>query len=107
MVSYPIKTAEWFTLLISISLVIIGILRLVSAVKISKTFQDKRVTILVIFGALVSIILGVLIYMDWPESSRWVIGLFVSIEFIIQGIVATVISQKIKGYETKVKEIQS
>jgi uncharacterized membrane protein HdeD (DUF308 family) len=33
----------------------------------------------------VSLLLGLLVYKQWPESGLWVIGLFVGIELIFNG----------------------
>jgi len=38
-----------------------------------------------LFNGIVSLILGGLIFMEWPESSLWVIGLFVGIDLLITG----------------------
>lgn len=39
----------------------------------------------VFFNGLVTFILGVLIYSDWPISGLWVIGLFIGIDLILSG----------------------
>jgi uncharacterized membrane protein HdeD (DUF308 family) len=49
-----------------------------------------------VFAGILNIILGLLIYAQWPASGLWVIGLFISIELIIQGINAIVLSREIK-----------
>jgi len=89
----PVSTAIWFTLFLAIFLMMIGILRIIMA------FQIKDRTAAwswVAFGGLLNIILGVLVYMQWPASGLWVIGLFISIELIIHGINAIVLSRIVK-----------
>ena len=89
----PVSTAIWFTLFLAIFLTMIGILRIIMA------FQIKNRTAAwswVAFGGLLNIILGVLVYMHWPASGLWVIGLFISIELIIHGINAIVLSRIVK-----------
>ncbi len=39
----------------------------------------------VFFNGLVTFILGILIYSDWPVSGLWVIGLFLGIDMILTG----------------------
>jgi uncharacterized membrane protein HdeD (DUF308 family) len=85
----PVSTAIWFTLFLAVFLAMIGILRIIMA------FQIKDRTAAwswVAFGGLLNIILGILVYMQWPASGLWVIGLFISIELIIHGINAIVLS---------------
>jgi uncharacterized membrane protein HdeD (DUF308 family) len=86
----PVSTAIWFTLFLAIFLTMIGVLRIIMA------FQIKDRTGAwgwIAFGGLLNIILGVLVYMQWPASGLWVIGLFISIELIIHGFNAIVLSR--------------
>jgi len=86
----PVATAIWFTLFLALFLVMIGVLRIVMAFQIRpRTSAWSWVAV----GGLLNIILGVLIYMQWPASGLWVIGLFISIELIIHGINAIVLSR--------------
>jgi uncharacterized membrane protein HdeD (DUF308 family) len=39
----------------------------------------------VLLGGLIDVLLGVLIWMQWPLSGLWVIGLFVGISMIYNG----------------------
>ena len=38
-----------------------------------------------VVGGLLSIVLGVMIWQDWPESSVWAVGLLVGIDLIFTG----------------------
>ena len=90
----PVATAIWFTLFLALFLVMIGVLRIVMAFQIRpRTSAWSWVAV----GGLLNIILGVLIYMQWPASGLWVIGLFISIELIIHGFNAIVLSRIVKG----------
>ena len=83
MVIYPEPTAIWFTLFIALFFMVLGILRIIQAFKLK---DDMKNWWLILLSALLNFALGVMIYIGWPETGRWVIGLFISIEFIIQGI---------------------
>jgi uncharacterized membrane protein HdeD (DUF308 family) len=86
----PVSTAIWFTLFLAIFLTMIGVLRIIMAFQI----KDRTGTWgWIAFGGLLNIILGVLVYMQWPASGLWVIGLFISIELIIHGFNAIVLSR--------------
>lgn len=89
----PLAAAVWFTLFLAVFLAMIGILRIIMA------FQIKNKThgwAWVAFGGLLNLLLGVLVYIGWPESGLWVIGMFISIELIIHGINAIVLSRIVK-----------
>jgi len=93
-VLYPAGSAVWFTLFIAAFLIMIGIIRIFMAFKIKDVIS---VWGWVVFGGVLNIILGVMIYADWPLSGLWVIGLFISIELIIQGFNAIILSRAIKS----------
>jgi len=94
----PVATAVWFTLFLAIFLAMIGILRIIMAFQIK---SRTRAWAWVAFGGLLNILLGVLVYMGWPESGLWVIGMFISIELIIHGFNAIVLSLIVKEAQKK------
>ena len=78
--SEPKDSAVRLTLIISIVLMISGIVRIVSA--ISQRFEGRGS---VLFSGVVTLILGIMIYEQWPVSGLWAIGLFIGIELIFNG----------------------
>ena len=85
----PLLTAVWFTLFLAIFLAMIGLLRIAMAFQVkSKTSRWGWVA----FGGVLNLLLGLLVYLEWPDSGLWVIGMFISLEFIIQGINAMILS---------------
>ena len=52
---------------------------------------------LVLFGAIISIILGVLILANWPSSSTYTIGTFVCVDLIVSGISYMALAISIKN----------
>ena len=97
----PIASAVWFTLFLSIFLGVMGVFRLVMSFQIR---DESSAWIWVALGGISNIILSILIYLEWPESGLWVIGLFISIELIIQGVNAISLSSIIKDTEDEVLE---
>lgn len=95
----PVQSAWWLTLLIGAAFIVAGVLRIVMA------FQSRggdSTWIWLVLSGLVSIALGVLIYiivdlpteaaladaegaLGWFQEWGWVIGLFVAVEFIVHG----------------------
>jgi len=79
-VDQPAEAALSFTLLIALFLMIGGIFRVVFA--ISERFAGWG---WVLLNGVVSLMLGVLVYKQWPTSGLWLIGLFVGIDLIFNG----------------------
>jgi len=81
MLANPAASAVTLTLLIAMFLIIGGIFRLVAA---ATTRYPSRGW-LALHGVL-ALILGVLIWQQWPASGLWVIGLFIGIELFFNGL---------------------
>ena len=80
MVTNPAMAAVTLTLLIAMLLVVVGIFRL--CVAFSLPLHHRGWVILI---AVISIILGALIWDSWTVSGLWVIGLFIGIDLIFDG----------------------
>lgn len=80
MLEDPIKAATVITLLFAAAFFVGGVLRVVIAV--SARFPSWQ---WVVLNGVVDVVLAGLIFRGWPESSLWVIGLFVGIDLIMHG----------------------
>ena len=80
-ISDPLGASSMLTLMLAGALIFIGAARGFMA------FQMRSVGswFWPLLGGLVSIILGVVILAHWPVSGLWIIGLFVSVELIVNG----------------------
>jgi uncharacterized membrane protein HdeD (DUF308 family) len=76
----PASSALQLTLIIAFFLIFSGIFRAIYA--LSERFTGWG---WVLLNGIVSMLLGFLIYKQWPYSGLWVIGLFVGIELIFNG----------------------
>ncbi len=79
-VANPGATAVALTLLIAVFLIFGGIFRVVIAV----IMRYQNWAWLLLHGA-IDLLLGILIWRQWPLSGLWVIGLFVGIDMILNG----------------------
>lgn len=79
-VSNPGLTAMMLTLLIAVLLVMAGAFRI--AVGVTHHFAHRGWMLL---NGVITLILGMLIWSQWPISGMWVIGLFIGIEMIFYG----------------------
>ena len=55
----------------------------------------------VLFDAIVTILLGALIWAHWPYNSEWVIGTLVGISFIVSGVSRLMLSFAVRNVPTK------
>jgi uncharacterized membrane protein HdeD (DUF308 family) len=74
------RAARALTLLLAACFLVGGLLRVVFS--IVERFPGWP---WVLLNGVVSLVLGVMIWQRWPESSDWVIGLFVGIELLFHG----------------------
>lgn len=79
-VANPGATAVALTLIIAMFLLFGGLIRIVTALSVQ---MDHWVWLLV--GGGVNVLLGILIWRQWPISGLWVIGLFIGIEMLMNG----------------------
>ena len=80
MVANPGLTAAAFTLMLAVFFLVGGTFRIILA--ISERFPAWG---WVAFNGVVTLLLGILIWQQWPETSLWVIGTFVGIDLIVTG----------------------
>lgn len=79
-VAKPIASATGLTLLIAAFLLIGGLFRMLTSAILR--FEQWG---WVFFNGLITFILGLMIYADWPVSGLWIIGMFVGIDMILSG----------------------
>jgi uncharacterized membrane protein HdeD (DUF308 family) len=80
MVDAPVESAMAITLLLALTFFVTGIFRIVAALTLR--FHHWGWPLL---NGVISVLLGTMIYKQWPASGVWVIGLFIGIELIFNG----------------------
>jgi uncharacterized membrane protein HdeD (DUF308 family) len=80
LVSSPMSGALVLTLVMAIYFMVIGIMRVVTA--LAMRFPNWG---WVILSGLITFILGIMIKSQWPATGLWVIGLFIGIDMIFSG----------------------
>jgi uncharacterized membrane protein HdeD (DUF308 family) len=107
----PTLSAFWLTKLIALGLVLNGIMRLVTMFQVR---GRRGLQLVLLISAAVSIGLGIYIYQlvaapgpdvfttaetqaAWVRSWKWVIGLFVAVELITEGVTLIAISMSAKS----------
>jgi uncharacterized membrane protein HdeD (DUF308 family) len=92
MIENTAEAAAGLTLLVAISLLVSGVLRI--ALSLTQRF-DCWAWVLV--TGVVSVILGAAIWRHWPNSANWVIGLFVGIELLFSGLSWVMVALRVRA----------
>jgi uncharacterized membrane protein HdeD (DUF308 family) len=92
MIEHEKRAAVLFTLLLAIAFVVGGIMRIVFALR--DRFPDWE---WVLLNGVITLILGLAIWRQWPSDSIWVIGLFVGIDLIFSGWSWVMLGLLVKG----------
>ena len=77
----PLLGAAALTLLLAVFLVVEGIFKIVMALRV----RDHRGWGWLLASGILSLILGAMIWAQWPASGLWVIGLLVGIQLLFTG----------------------
>ena len=80
LVTHPAVGALTLTLLLAAFFLVGGLFRIVAA--LSMRFPSWGWALL---GGVVSLFLGILLWMEWPESGLWFIGMCIGIDMIFHG----------------------
>lgn len=80
MVEKPFRAAAALTLVLAVTFLAGGLARLIYGAL--NRFPGRG---WVLLNGAVTLLLGLMIWQDWPESSVWVIGLFVGIDLFFSG----------------------
>jgi uncharacterized membrane protein HdeD (DUF308 family) len=78
----PFEATVGLTAILAIVFIVVGVARLATAI----THRDGGSTWLVGLGGALSIVIGALIAIEFPDSADWAIGLLVGIQFLFDGI---------------------
>lgn len=76
----PLQAAATLTWIIGVFLAFIGVIQIIYSI-VSRKEQAGWM----LFNGVVDLLLAIIIWVNWPESGLWVIGLFVSIQVILVG----------------------
>ena len=76
----PVNAVLTLTLLVAAYLMVGGIFKIVTA--LSHRFAAWAWPLV---GGIIDVVLGIMIWVEWPASALWVIGLFVGINLLFRG----------------------
>ena len=84
--------------LVTLTLVLAIFLLIEAALETALYFQIRRATNAgwVLFDAIITLVLAILIWSQWPSSSGWVLGMLVGISLIFSGLSRLMLSTAIR-----------
>lgn len=89
----PIMASLALTLFIAAALVAVGAMRIVMALRM----RPARGWPLLLVGGIISALLGMMIFAQWPASGFWVLGLFLAVELVVQGFTCIMLALAAKS----------
>jgi uncharacterized membrane protein HdeD (DUF308 family) len=101
LIARPLLGVASLTLLLASLFLIEGILDIVLYVKM----RPIRGSIWVLIDGIVTLLLGLMIYMQWPSSSAWAIGTLVGVSMIISGVARVMMSLAVHGAANDVSRL--
>jgi uncharacterized membrane protein HdeD (DUF308 family) len=90
-VSNPSLSLAALTLFLAIAWTVSGLVRTVSAFSGEAGARAWN-----IFGGIVTFLLGVFVWIGWPESSLFVVGLFVGLDLLLAGAAMTALGFRLR-----------
>ncbi|MGA8214482.1 MAG: DUF308 domain-containing protein [Candidatus Sulfotelmatobacter sp.] len=91
-IAHPVLGVASLTLLLASLFVVEGVLDIILFVKMRPMHGSNWV----LLDGIVSLLLGAMIYMQWPSSSAWAIGTLVGISLIFSGVARVMMSLAVR-----------
>jgi uncharacterized membrane protein HdeD (DUF308 family) len=101
LIVHPVIGVASLTLLLATLFLVEGVLDIVLYVKM----RPIHGSIWVLIDGIVTLLLGGMIYMQWPSSSGWAIGTLVGISMIISGVARVMMSLAVHGAAEDVSKL--
>jgi uncharacterized membrane protein HdeD (DUF308 family) len=86
-VQHPVAAAEALTLLLAAALLVGGVFRIVVAV--AERFPAWG---WIVGNGILSVVLGLFIWQQWPWTGLWVLGMFIGIDLIMNGSIWLIVA---------------
>ena len=92
LILHPVLAVASLTLVLASLFLIEGVLDIVLFVKMRSMGGSSWV----LLDGIVTLLLGAMIYMQWPSSSAWAIGTLVGVSMIISGVTRVMMSLAVR-----------
>jgi len=95
MVTRPLAAAAGLTLMLAALFFVGGMFRIIAA--LSHRFHGWG---WVLVNGIITLVLGVMIWQDWPEAAFWVIGMFLGIDLVFAGMSWVMLGMAVRNIPT-------
>ena len=92
LILHPVLAVASLTLVLASLFLIEGVLDIVLFVKMRSAGGSTWV----LLDGIITLLLGLMIYMQWPSSSAWAIGTLVGVSMIISGVTRVMMSLAVR-----------
>ncbi len=101
LIMHPVLGVTSLTLLLASLFLIEGILNIVLFFKMRSMGGSTWVLV----DGIITLLLGLMIYMQWPSSSAWAIGTLVGVSMIISGVTRVMMSLAVRKATTEITRL--
>jgi uncharacterized membrane protein HdeD (DUF308 family) len=101
LIAHPVLGVATLTLLLGSLFLVEGILDVVLFFRMRSMHGSSWFLI----DGIITLLLGLMIYMQWPSSSAWAIGTLVGVSMIISGVSRVMLSLAVRGTAAAVTEL--
>src|SRR5713101_6577541 len=98
LIIHPLLGVASLTLILASLFLIEGVLNIILFFKM----RPAGGTSWVLVDGIITLLLGLMIYMQWPSSSAWTIGILVGVSMIISGVTRVMMSLAVRKLKTAV-----
>ena len=98
LIMHPLLGVASLTLVLASLFLIEGVLNIILFFKM----RPAGGTNWVLVDGIITLLLGLMIYMQWPSSSAWAIGILVGVSMIISGVTRVMLSLAVRKLTTAV-----
>jgi uncharacterized membrane protein HdeD (DUF308 family) len=101
LIMHPVVGVASLTLLLASLFLIEGVLDIVLYVKM----RPLRGSSWILVDGIITLLLGLMIYMQWPSSSAWAIGIIVGVSLIVSGVTRVMLSLAVRKSTTVISSL--
>ncbi len=101
LIMHPVLGVASLTLLLASLFLIEGILDVILFFKMRSLGGSRWV----LFDGIITLLLGLMIYLQWPSSSAWAIGILVGVSMIISGVTRVMMSLALRKATTEITSL--
>ena len=92
LIMHPVLGVASLTLVLASLFLIVGILDVILFFKM----RPMQGALWVLVDGIITLLLGLMIYLQWPSSSAWAIGVLVGVSMIISGVTRVMLSLAVR-----------